>query len=202
MRSPLIAFSLVAAAVSPSLAAAHSNSPKFGRSVAHPRVNEVDSASPGPLRFKRSGVNGLGLNKLTGSGNPLDEILPQGAPSANPPDADAGSHDDSGSEDPFASEGLPVDPTAANPTAAVPAAVPDPGTIPSGLPNVPAPPVEPVSPANPYGNGQPGASNNNDVVSSEHVPNSKSPTPMLGHTSNASTGAELEKMFVPKSGAW
>lgn len=181
MRSPLIAFSLVAAAVSPSLAAAHSNSPKFGRSVAHPHVAEVDNASPGALRFKRSGVNGLGLNKLTGSGNPLDELLPQGAPVPSPPNpnSDAGTHKDSGSEDPFASAGLPVDPTANNPTSAVPAGVPNPGTVPSSeLGNVPAPPIEPATPANPYGNGQQGATSNNDMVSSEHVPNSKCPAPV------------------------
>lgn len=175
MRSPLIAFSLVAAAVSPSLAAAHPSSPKLGRSVAHPHVTEGDNGSPGPLRFKRSGVNGLGLNKLIGSGNPIDTILPQGAPSPSPPNTGT----QPGSDNPLASEDLPGVPDTSNPAAVIPASVPSPaaavpssalGNVPA-TPATPATPAEPASPANPYENGQPGASN--DMVSSEHVPNSE-----------------------------
>ncbi|EPT04164.1 hypothetical protein FOMPIDRAFT_1014069 [Fomitopsis schrenkii] len=185
MRSPLIAFSLVAAAVSPTLATVHSNSPKFGRSVAHPRLTQVSNASPGPLRFKRSGVNGLGVDPTNVAGNVLDEILPQGAPapqSNSDPETQKGSVD----EDPVASD----DPTANNPTAAVPGSDmdADAGTIPSSpLGDGHAPPLEPVSPANPYGNDHSGAApGNNDAVSGGHVPNR----------------AEIGKMFGPEGGAW
>ena len=173
MRSPLIAFSLVAAAVSPSLAAAHSSSPKLGRSVAHPRVTEGDNASPGPLRFKRSGVNGLGLNKLIDSKNPIDMVLPNGA--SSPPNTGT----QPGSDSPLASGNLPSVPDTSDPAADIPASVPSPeaaipssalGTVPA-TPATPSPPATPMEPANPNGNGQSGASN--DMVSSEHVPNSE-----------------------------
>lgn len=161
MRSPLITFSLVAAAVSPSLAAAHSNSPKFGRSITHPRVTEVENASPGSLNFKRSGMNGLGLDKLT-AGNPIDELLPQGAAASSSKPAPSKADGDTPS--------LPFDPS--DPASA--ANIPDPETIPSaGLANVPSAPVEPAQPASPYSGGQQNApASNDDGVPGRHVPSS------------------------------
>ncbi|KAH9835726.1 uncharacterized protein C8Q71DRAFT_763180 [Rhodofomes roseus] len=183
MRSPLLAFSLVAAAVSPSLAASHPNSPKFGRSVTHPRVTEVQNPGAESLHLKRSGLNGLGLNKLEGSGaNPVDMILPQGAAAAPPSKAgaskaDAGSNDNfdpfAGGEDP----NLPVDPSD----------VPDPSTIPASeldnVPVTPATPAEPAQPANPNGNGQQDPAS--DGSRGRHAPNR----------------AEIEKMFG-SGGEW
>ncbi|KAH9937513.1 uncharacterized protein B0H18DRAFT_1113337 [Fomitopsis serialis] len=192
MRSPLIAFSLVAAAVSPSLAASHPNSPKFGRSVTHPRVTEVQSPGGESLQFKRSGMNGLGLDKLTGSGanpvnkltgsaaNPIDMVLPQGAAAAPAPKPGA-SKADAGNTDPF---DLPFDPTNNPPT------IPDPETVaPGALGNVPVSPAEPAQPGNPYGSGQ-GNGNaapdgDNNGTPGRHTPNRE----------------EIEQMFG-SGGAW
>ncbi|KAI0728661.1 hypothetical protein C8Q72DRAFT_795187 [Fomitopsis betulina] len=185
MRSPLIAFSLVAAAVSPTLASVHSNSPNFGRSIAHSRVTEVDNASAGPMRFKRSGLTGLGLNKFASGGNPLDEVLPQDASAASTPslNSDAATH--SGDPDPFSSENLH---TVNNAAAAVPSVAA--ATTPSNaLGSVPASAVEPVAPANPYSGSQVAAATDNNAVvpaGGGYVPNR----------------AELEKTFGPGGAAW
>ncbi|KZT74795.1 hypothetical protein DAEQUDRAFT_771535 [Daedalea quercina L-15889] len=182
MRSPLIAFSLVAAAVSPSLAA-HSNSPKFGRSVTHPRVTEVDNSSPGSLHLKRAG---LGLDKLTG-GNPIDAILPQGADASNSKPGASKANANSNDYLAGADTSLPFSPSNNPASAALPPSVPDPAAIPSSeLGNVPVTPAEPAPPANPYGNGQQNAGPaTNDGPSGRHAP----------------SRAEIEHM-VGSGGAW
>lgn len=79
MRSPVIAFSILAAAVSPTLVSAGFN----GNAVTHPRVTEVETkGSSNPLQVFKRQLNAEQLNRLqrgpnsfNDPGNPINALL-------------------------------------------------------------------------------------------------------------------------------
>jgi len=146
MRSPIIAFSIMAAAtVSPSLVSAAPNT-SGGNAITHPRVTEVETkGSSNPFQLRRQLPNEL--KGLSGGGDPLSALLHES------PEADPGATSSQPTTNPLGDTPAQDLPAVAQPVDSTAGTVENTaGTADGAVQN--AAPVEPVAPATPYQQGQ------------------------------------------------
>ncbi|PCH33479.1 hypothetical protein WOLCODRAFT_160096 [Wolfiporia cocos MD-104 SS10] len=135
MRSPIIAFSIMAATVSPSLVLARPNSPA-PNGISHPRITEVETnGASNPLQLERRFGNALGIMP----GNNLDALNPGTLLSSAQP----ASQDNSGSSAAAKTDAVQSD---------LPTVEKDVQSPKSAVANSAAP-IAPAEPASPYAGG-------------------------------------------------